>query len=152
MAVYRLYTYHVWGNEEDGWEVNNVFETDVLADINPTWSDRKLISILKIQYVIQNHIHSRYVEVEGDEDVLYFSYKGKPEFELRKEIEENPAIQGTKIYDRIEAIEAKKGKDSLWPGEDFRHDFKDGGEIIGLPNGDLLIKKKKKRLWKNFDY
>ena len=64
----------------------------------------------------------------------------------------NPVVRGTKIYDKIQAIDAQKGEDSLWPKENFRHDFKGGGEIWGLENGDLLIKKKKKRLWKNFDY
>ena len=64
-----------------------------------------------------------------------------------------PRSSGTVIYDRITAIEATKGKKSLWPEEDFRHDFKDGGQVVGLPNGDLLIKKTKgKKLWKNFEY
>lgn len=60
----------------------------------------------------------------------------------------------TDIYDNILAIEAVKGKRSLWPNEKFRHDFKQGGKIIGLSDGSLLIKPKKKdgKLWKNFDY
>ena len=61
----------------------------------------------------------------------------------------------TKIYDKILAIEAKKGKDSLWPNELFRHDFKERshGEIWGLKDGALLIVSKSgKRLWKNFNY
>lgn len=68
----------------------------------------------------------------------------------------NPATSsnGTLIYDRITAIEAIKGKGSLWPDEPFRHDFKKGGKIFGLPNGDLLVKKDAgdKKLWKNFMY
>lgn len=60
----------------------------------------------------------------------------------------------TDIYDNILAIEAIKGKRSLWPNEKFRHDFKQGGKIIGLSDGSLLIKPKKdgKKLWKNFNY
>jgi len=65
-----------------------------------------------------------------------------------------PASGGTEIYSNITAIEATKGNNSLWPKEPFRHDFKMGGKILGLPNGDLLIKKGKdgKKLWKFFDY
>jgi len=57
-----------------------------------------------------------------------------------------------KIYDNIEAIEARKGTDSLWPNEKFRHDFKGKhAAVYGLPDGSLLIKGKK-RLWKKFKY
>jgi len=59
----------------------------------------------------------------------------------------------TEIYDNILAIEAKKGKNSLWPNEKFRHDFKGGATVDGLPDGSLHIRSKKgKRLWKNIDY
>ena len=58
----------------------------------------------------------------------------------------------TEIYDHIYAIEAKKGKRSLWPKGDFRHDFTaKGTKIYGLQDGSILIRGKRK-LWKNFDY
>lgn len=213
MKRYRLYDYDVWGNEEDGWEVNDVFKTDNIAALNPKWSDKEIIKALKTQSIIVSEVDEKKVEIEGDEDRLYFSYKGRPEFEMRLEERSNPGTKwhkekardwhrstmkegvttgrklyaqgrldshvesvekseelginpkrfgrrqlrnnpdATEIYDRITSIEAKKGKGSLWPGEHFRHDFKHGGRIIGLANGDLLIKKRKgKRLWKNFNY
>lgn len=64
---------------------------------------------------------------------------------------ENPSNESVKIYDKILAIEAQKGRDSLFPNQYFRHDFTSGAKIYGLPDGSLLIKGKKK-LWKNFDY
>jgi len=68
-------------------------------------------------------------------------------------IRKNP-VRAIEIYDNILAIEAKKGKSSLWPGEKFRHDFKKGGKIFGLGNGSLLIKPRNnnQKLWKNFNY
>jgi hypothetical protein len=57
------------------------------------------------------------------------------------------------IYDNIEAIQAEKGSNSLWPKEKFEHKFKRGARVLGLRNGDLLIKSKTgRRLWKEFDY
>lgn len=65
-----------------------------------------------------------------------------------------PTRESKVVYDKVLAIEARKGRKSNWPGENFRHDFKHGGKIVGLPSGDLLIKrgKSKRKLWKKFDY
>ncbi|MFH1398955.1 MAG: hypothetical protein ABIG95_02495 [Candidatus Woesearchaeota archaeon] len=60
----------------------------------------------------------------------------------------------TKIYDNITAVEAVKGRESLWPGEPFRHDFKrtkGKASVYGLADGSLIVKGKK-RLWKKFNY
>ena len=62
----------------------------------------------------------------------------------------------TEIYDEIHAIEARKGDNSLWPQEDFRHEFKGKGTkgmIYGLSDGSIFIKSAKgKKLWKKFTY
>lgn len=69
-------------------------------------------------------------------------------------IKKNPSAGAEKIYDHILAIEAKKGKKSLWPKEKFRHDFSSkDAEILGLSDGSILVKSKSgKRLWKRFNY
>lgn len=66
----------------------------------------------------------------------------------------NPFHGATKIYDNVLALEAQKGMSSMWPGEEFRHDFKTvkgKAAVYGLPDGSLLIKGNK-RLWKKFNY
>ncbi len=69
---------------------------------------------------------------------------------------DNPAKQkAVKIYDSILQIKARKGDDSLWPGELFVHDFaeKSKAAIYGLENGDILIHSHSgKRLHKKFSY
>jgi hypothetical protein len=32
--TYRVYTYDVWGNEEDGYEVNDVFRTSETVELD----------------------------------------------------------------------------------------------------------------------
>jgi len=63
----------------------------------------------------------------------------------------NPPAGATEIYGKILAIEAQKGPNSTFPKENFRHEFKPGSKIFGLPDGSILIKGKKK-LWKKFKY
>ena len=76
--------------------------------------------------------------------------------EKKRKRMENPAgHRGEKIYDTVLAIEARKGEESLWPGENFRHEFKvgSGAEVIGNPDGSLTIRSRVgKRLWKKFNY
>jgi hypothetical protein len=67
----------------------------------------------------------------------------------------NSSLRVVKIYDRIEAIEAIKGKDSLWKNSAFRHDFKSSSkaEVFGLSDGSILIRSKNgKKLWNVCEY
>lgn len=76
--------------------------------------------------------------------------------EVSRALKINPQMKSQivdKIYDKILAIEAQKGNDSLWPRENFRHSFKEGAEIYGLKDGSLLVVGKKgKKLWKRINY
>ncbi len=56
------------------------------------------------------------------------------------------------IYDEIEEIKARKGRNSNWPNEYFVHKFKRReGKIYGLPDGSLLITAPYP-LWDIFEY
>lgn len=96
-----------------------------------------------------------FYQITNDRDTVDFI----PESELErfglKSHRKNPSMKGAvKIYDDVLAIEARKGSDSKFPNDNFRHDFKKSkgkASIFGLPNGSLLIKGNKK-LWKRFNY
>jgi len=66
-----------------------------------------------------------------------------------------PSSKQTKIYDTLLEIRAKKGPNSLWPGELFKHAFskKSKAQVLGNPDGSLTIKSAVgKKLWRRFDY
>lgn len=79
---YRLYIYDVWGNSEDGYEVNDKFPqcTIEVADIN---NDEAIFDALTDEGYCINGVE---INIEGDEQVLYFdsSIDGKPLAELRR--------------------------------------------------------------------
>lgn len=52
----------------------------------------------------------------------------------------NPPAGAVRIYDRLLAIEARKGGRSAYPGKAFRHDFRRAASVWGLPDGSLLIR------------
>jgi hypothetical protein len=87
MAKWRYYSYDVWGNKRDGYDVNNVFETDEVIDIpNVVQSDKALITYLRnIGFMKKKGLRRNLIEIEGDEGIIYLSYNGKPDGELRKE-------------------------------------------------------------------
>lgn len=83
---YRLYNYDVWGNAKDGYDVNNVFNTGEVYELDDTWTDKQIISELKKQGAINKRAKNSLIRIDGEfEYSLYFEYKDKPEFELRKE-------------------------------------------------------------------
>lgn len=95
MDTYKLYAYDVWGNEKEGYEVNNVYSAlvgtnlfdavSVEVELPPDASDRDIIKSIKDSGWLNKKLHYKSFEVEGDFDyTLYLSYKGRPLGELRK--------------------------------------------------------------------
>ena len=88
MNKYQLYDYEVWGNNKDGYEVNDILKTNTIISIPLNASDREIIRILKKESIIKNNIRFSSIDFEGETGfVLYFSHHTqshyRPEFELR---------------------------------------------------------------------
>jgi len=87
LYTYRWYEYDVWGNRRDGYQVNDVFRTPEVYMVDPDWSDPELIRELRKQNFFKKGVRSNLIEIDGDEEKIYFDYKGRPEGELRREEE-----------------------------------------------------------------
>lgn len=128
-----------------------------------------LQTILLLEYETRKSIHQlrRLMGFAGilgpyrtKQELMHQIRQGSMRIRVRdqKRMQQNPRLRhvdiddAVEIYENIHAIEAKKGKHSLWPHENFRHDFKGTQtKVYGLKNGSILIVGKKK-LWKNFQY
>jgi hypothetical protein len=85
MKTYQLIDYDVWGNDDDGYTVNQSFRTDTWIDIDNSWDDARLVKELKKAGIIRKGIRTKSVEFGGDDMTIYVDYKGMPQFELRIE-------------------------------------------------------------------
>ena len=85
-SEFELVTYDVWGNDEEGFEVNNAFrsgKTDILYE---NMTDEEIFQRLKEEDLIEDWVSEKTVEIDGEFDfTLTFNKKenGEPLFELR---------------------------------------------------------------------
>jgi hypothetical protein len=81
---YEYISYDVWGNESDGYEVNQAFTTGEYVELDTDTSDKELLISLIRQGFAKDSICFESVDIQGEQGYsLYFEYNGKPEFELR---------------------------------------------------------------------
>ena len=75
MKKYEIFDYDVWGNEEDGYSVNDVMPTGIII-----YTDTSKSSICK-----KLGLDDPYkIDVYYNEDVIYIDYDYKPYCKLRK--------------------------------------------------------------------
>lgn len=89
ISKYEVINYDVWGNSDDGYEVNQAFHSGVFIEIpNEEHMDAKyVLGILRVEGILLSPIKDDDLIVDiSHEDVIYFekSEDGKPLFELRK--------------------------------------------------------------------
>lgn len=75
MTKYEIFDYDVWGNEEDGYSVNDVMPTGAFI-----FTDTSKSSICK-----KLGLDDPYkIDIYVNEDSIYIDYDGNPYCELRK--------------------------------------------------------------------
>jgi hypothetical protein len=84
-SEWSVYSYDVWGNADDGWEVNDSFYVGevTLAD---DASDADIITALKDAGILSKKAKVSNVDIDGDDDYITLNDKrdGMPLLELRK--------------------------------------------------------------------
>lgn len=80
---YRLFTYDLWGNDKDGYQINDYYYQGIFT-LSPALTDKEIFKEIGIKPQSQNHVEFDSI---GDENTLYIISKknGKPICELRKE-------------------------------------------------------------------
>lgn len=87
---WRLYTYDVWGNDEDGFEVNDVYRQSTVLEIPADADEDEIMDMMEAE---DGPLVKGTCEIPrcfDTEDVIYFERKdnGKPVCEIRKEAAE----------------------------------------------------------------
>jgi len=79
---YKLYTYDLWGNKKDGYEINDLYPSNISLDIGPDDSDE--IIIKKVRKEMIKKPHTKSFTIYGDyADRIYVELRGVPLYELR---------------------------------------------------------------------
>jgi hypothetical protein len=82
--VFQLIDLDVWGNDRDGYDVNDQSSTDQYYFLQRDWTDKQIVQSLKDQGLIKKTVRYSSVGIDGEWDYeLYFEHRGRPEFNLR---------------------------------------------------------------------
>jgi len=85
---YKLVSYDVWGNDEDGYEVNDAHFTGDIIELETGMTDEGIIDKLKEEGWVKETVKNDEIRIDGEEEYsLYFVYEPMeyPMFELRNE-------------------------------------------------------------------
>ena len=86
MIKYRVLALDVWGNEDDGWEVNQWFYTDNFIHLNENWDIEELLKELKGECLLREFVTVEYLEVEERGERIFIESKvtGEPLYWLEE--------------------------------------------------------------------
>lgn len=87
--LFQAWTYDLWGNDQDGYEVNDRFKNEEVFIPNTVLegTNRDFLEYLaKIGTIrLTETLKVEDIDIQGESDyTLYFEYNGKPDFELEK--------------------------------------------------------------------
>lgn len=84
--MWDVVAYDVRGNARDGYEVNDKHRVGKvhLPESVLSGTDAAVVSFLKKAGIIGPAAKNSRFTLDGDDDVIYFDYGGKPDFELQR--------------------------------------------------------------------
>lgn len=84
--TYELIDYDVWGNEEEGFWVNQAFHTGQHVEVPEGATDAQLVAILVDEGHLKSNVTAADIEVDGEEGHHFYfndAKNGEPLFELQ---------------------------------------------------------------------
>lgn len=110
---WTLWQLDVWGNQEEGWDVNNRFKVNIV-DLPEDPTDRDIMVVLKEAGQLKETAKVSDLSIDGDEDLLMIddAKTGEPLWTLE-------TIKGTEQPE--EMIRSNTGE----PDQDYDHEFFD---------------------------
>lgn len=86
MAKYTVHFLDVWGNDNDGYEVNDIYPSSAEIDILEGMDYPAIVQLLIDKGIVRPSIDVDSVECTGEESQIFIDYDGRPEIELRKKL------------------------------------------------------------------
>jgi len=84
MAKYRVYSLDVWGNDDDGYEVNDRSKIGNVS-FPDNASDKEVIASLVAEGLARASTKDlKHISIDGDDEFFTIDFKGKPVFQLEK--------------------------------------------------------------------
>jgi hypothetical protein len=86
MAKWRVFSLDVWGNEKDGYDVNDRRQVGTIDLKYKAFSDDQLLkALVDAGIATMKRSDKNHIFIDGGEDYISIDYKGKPVFQLDKE-------------------------------------------------------------------
>lgn len=81
---WKLISLDVWGNEDDGFEVNAAYHTGITLSIDDHEHDHSVIGALRDGGYLADDVAYEDIDVDGDEYMMYITYvpTGEPLWHL----------------------------------------------------------------------
>jgi hypothetical protein len=92
VSTFEILSLDVWGNEQDGFDVNNIFSTGIKLKLKENCSDKDICKALKTAGYLKKGIRTKSLSIDGDFDYnLYIdeAKNGRPFCHLRNMKEGN---------------------------------------------------------------
>jgi translation initiation factor 1 (eIF-1/SUI1) len=139
----RQWNYDVWGNDEDGYSVNDRFKTPTVVTLYENQTDEQIIEALKEQGVLSAKANKDNVEIDGEIEYALFlndlsGISPKPLLELANEAPQ--MATGGAVEDNTMEIEGVTHTRSVAAHLHHNSSYK-RIEGSGHPLGDVYVKK-----------
>lgn len=82
MKTYKIYSLDVWGNNRDGYEVNDLCFSGLTIELSDNFTDKELIKAMKEVGFINTKCQFKSFQIDGEDSTLYIQYNTSKVFSM----------------------------------------------------------------------